>query len=385
MRRINTKDSRWLPWPRTMWAAASLTIAMACHKQAPAVENPEAGAWVGKENITVAEQRELQVGPAISGTLAAERSANLRAEVGGAVVEVRAEPGEVVNAGSTLIRIDDTGLRDSYQSAHSAVKTSEMNVDIARRNAERATTLTDAGAISERDKETAVWNQSSAESQLEDARARLVTAEKQLSKTIIRAPFRGVVSERPANLGDVVQSGTALVSVVDPASLKFEGTIPSDALAGIAVGTPVQFTVTGTADLISGKVSRINPTVDPATRQVRLTVAVPNSAGRLLAGLFAEGRVATASRESVVVPNGAVDRRGIKPYVMRVKQGRVEKIEVELGLIDQALEQIEVRSGLAAGDTLLLGGARGLAPGTAVKVGSPSELTGSGDESAAGK
>jgi hypothetical protein len=104
---------------------------------------------------------------------------------------------------------------------------------------------------------------------------------------------------------------------------------------------------------------------------------VPNAGGRLLAGLFAEGRVATSRRSSVVAPSGAVDRRGIRPFVVRLKGGRVERVEVLLGLIDEAREQMEIQTGLAAGDTLLLGGARGLQPGTMVRVGSPAELTGS--------
>jgi membrane fusion protein, multidrug efflux system len=118
----------------------------------------------------------------------------------------------------------------------------------------------------------------------------------------------------------------------------------------------------------------MNPALDPATRQVRVTVAVPNEGGRLLAGLFAEGRVATSTRSSVVVPNEAVDRKGIRPFVVRIKDGRVDRVEVELGVIDEAQEQTEVLQGLAAGDTLLLGGARGLPPGTLVRVGSPAEL-----------
>jgi multidrug efflux pump subunit AcrA (membrane-fusion protein) len=128
---------------------------------------------------------------------------------------------------------------------------------------------------------------------------------------------------------------------------------------------------------VIGRVSRINPSVDPATRQARLTVAVPNAGGRLVGGLFADGRVGTTVRQGVVVPTGAVDRRGIRPVVMKVHLGKVERVEVELGLIDAALEQMEVTTGITAGDTLLLGGARGLAPGAVVRVGSPAEINGS--------
>jgi multidrug efflux pump subunit AcrA (membrane-fusion protein) len=127
---------------------------------------------------------------------------------------------------------------------------------------------------------------------------------------------------------------------------------------------------------VRGRISRINPVADPATRQVRVTVTIPNAATRTMAGLFADGRVATAERVSIVVPSGAVDRAGIRSSVVRVRQGRVERVEVELGLIDQGRERIEIRSGLAAGDTILLGGARGLPPGTAVRIGSPAELNG---------
>ncbi len=335
----------------------------------------EAPVWVGKENIALAEQQTLEIGPAIAGTLEAERQATIRAEVGGSVVALEVEPGQPVSRGAVLVRLDDDGIRDAYESSKAQVSTAEMTAELARRNADRAAQLAAGGAIAARDLETAEWNRQNADAQLSDARSRLATAEKQLGRTVLRAPFSGVVSERAVRLGDIVQSGTVLLTIVDPASLKYEGTVPVDALSALRLGTPVRLTVSGAGpEPVSGRVSRINPSVDPATRQVRVTVAVPNSGGRLLAGLFAEGRVASEVREGVVVPAAAVDRRGLRPLVMRLKGGRVERVEVELGLIDQALERMEVLTGLTAGDTLLLGGARGLPAGTTVRVGSPAEL-----------
>jgi membrane fusion protein, multidrug efflux system len=69
-----------------------------------------------------------------------------------------------------------------------------------------------------------------------------------------------------------------------------------------------------------------------------------------------------------VVPAGAVDERGVRPAVMRVKAGKVEKVEITLGIRDQTTETVEVRSGIIPGDTVLLGAARGLSAGTKVKV-----------------
>lgn len=360
---------------RIVAGVAALTLAAsACGRGGtPAVATAEAAMVVGLENITVAKVDTLQVGPAIAGTLEADRTAQVRAEIGGAIVGIEAEPGQAVTRGQVLGRIDDTGLRDSYTSSQAAVHSTELTVSLARRNAERTVALAQAGAVADRDREQAEWNLSNAESQLADARARMINAEKQLARTTLRAPFSGVVSERPVNQGDIVQSGAALFTIVDPATLKLEGAVEADALDGLKVGTPVTFSVHGAGKPITGRISRINPAVDPATRQVRVTVALPNAGHNVVTGLFAEGRVATSTRISVVVPNGAVDRRGLKPFVVRIKQGKVERVDVELGVIDAAREQMEVLAGLAAGDTLLLGGARGIAPGSTVQVGNASE------------
>jgi len=357
------------------WTVLGLALIACGKKGEPSDANAaDNAAWVGKENIVVVTEQELQVGPTVSGTLEAERKAVVRAEIGATIVVVNAEPGQAVSRGAVLARLDDSSIRDAWESSRSLVTSAELSEQIAGRELERAKALVEAGAVAERDVESARLAQTAATAQLADARSRMASAQKQLDRTVLRAPFSGVVSERPVSLGDVVQSGNTLFTIIDPASLKFEGTIPAEALNGLKVGTPVSFTVAGSA--LKGRVTRINPSVDPATRQVRLTVGVPNEGGKLLAGLFAEGRVATTTRSGVVVPSGAVDRRGIRPFVVRIKSGRVERVEVELGLIDEAQEQMEVHTGLASGDTLLVGGARGLTPGTVVRIGSPAEITG---------
>jgi len=123
----------------------------------------------------------------------------------------------------------------------------------------------------------------------------------------------------------------------------------------------------------AGRVTRVNPSADPVTRQVRIIATIPNSGAALVGGLFAEGRVAAESRTAPVVPIAAVDERGVRPSVMRIKNGRVEKTEIELGLRDDQTETVEARSGVMPGDTLLLGTARGITPGTPVKVSTPND------------
>jgi membrane fusion protein, multidrug efflux system len=351
-------------------SVALLAPALACSRGEgePAAE-PPAPAVIGPENIAVAHDTTLTTGPTLSGTLEPELAATVRAELGGSLTQLRVDDGQPVKRGQVLARIDDTSLRDAYISARAALRSAEATAQLARRNAERARRLNAAGAVADRDVEDAETNATTAEGQVADAKARLATAEKQLAKTVLRAPFDGVVANVSVSEGDVVQSGAELLSVLDPTTLRLEASVPAEDIATVKPGTPVQFTVSGFEDRrFAGEVERVSPAVDPATRQVRVIVSLANQRRSLVAGLFADGRVATESRPGIVVPRAAIDNRGIRPLVMRLKGGRVERVEVETGLQDRASERVEVRRGLAAGDTVLLGGAAGLAPGTPATV-----------------
>jgi RND family efflux transporter MFP subunit len=222
-----------------------------------------------------------------------------------------------------------------------------------------------------------------AEAALADARSRLASAQEQLEKATVRAPFAGVVSEREISAGDVVQSGASLYTVIDPTNMQLEATVPAEQLQTLKVGTPVEFTVAGYGERVfKGRIDRINPSVDPATRQVRIYVTIPNRDQGLVAGLFAEGRVESERRRAPAIPFAALDPRGTSSEVLRLRQARVERARVRLGLRDVVAEQVEVTEGLAVGDTVLLGSAQGIAEGTVVRIQGEGEITGtSGSQS----
>jgi RND family efflux transporter MFP subunit len=334
-----------------------------------AASAPPAGMMVGPENIFVVKSQEIRTGPAISGTLQPEEQATVRAEVGGAVMQTLAEQGERVRAGQLLARIDAAAMREQALSARSAVTTAQSSVDIAQRQVARADALLKAGAIAERDAELAHNQLTAAQGQLDDARARLTNAQQQLNKATVSAPVAGIVSARQVSAGDVVSPGAALYTVVNPATMRLEASVPADQLADVRLGAPVDFTVNGYPERrFTGRVTRINPVADPATRQVRIIVSLPNRGGALVGGLFADGHVSSEARTAPVVPMSAIDERGLAPFVVRIKGGVVQKAEVQLGIRDASTETVEIRSGAAPGDTILLGAARGISVGTPVKV-----------------
>ena len=310
---------------------ASLLLA-ACGTEAgnaPAAEAPLA-VRVGNENVVTVRRDTIVVGPAISGELRAQREATVRAEIGGSLTQVTVEEGQPVRRGALLGRIETRTLDDARQSAESAVR--------------------------------------SAEAQHADARSRLASAERQLGDTVLRAPIDGIVSRRWVNAGDVVSIGNELVTIIDPSSMRLEASVPSDDLSFLRPGAVVEFAVRGYEQRFEGRIERIAPQADPATRQVPIYVAIPNVGGRLVAGLFAEGRVVSESADGLVVPINAVNTTGASPWVLRVTDGKTEQVTVTLGLRDLRTERVQVASGLNEGDVLLRGAAQGITPGTPVQV-----------------
>ena len=360
-------------------ALTSLGTLGACNKSDAATDTAGAAAaaavmTVGPENVAVVTRDSIQSGPAISGSLQPERQATIRAEAAGTVTSTSAEAGQRVGAGAVLARIETTGLTDQTIAARANVASARVAYETAQRNAERSDRLLAAGAIAERDAEAARSQASAARAQLSAAEAQQANAEKLLGNATARAPFSGIVGLRSVSTGDVVSMGTALYTVVDPSSMQLEASVPADELSQVRVGAPVRFTVSGyPGRAFAGKITRVAPVADPATKQVRIIASVPNAGNTLVGGLFAEGRVSSEARQALVAPNLAIDNRSTTPAVVRVKNGKVERVNVELGLRDDARERVEIRSGVQPGDTLLIGAAQGISAGTPIRVAAPAD------------
>jgi RND family efflux transporter MFP subunit len=362
--------SRGAAW-RLLAPLAAALIAGACAteaEKAPAAPAAPATVQIGAENIVSVEMGTIVVGPILSGELRPQREAQIRAELGGAMLEVRVEEGQSVTKGMLLGRIETRTLDDARQSAVSAVRNAESQLAVARREVERTEKLVNAGAVAARDLDLVQSNVTAGEAQVADAKARLASAERELGDAVIRAPIAGIVSKKAVNVGDVVSSGTELFTVIDPSSMRLEASAPSEALAQLKPGANVQFTVRGYDQTFTGRIERIAPQADATTRQVPIFVAIPNVGSRLVAGLFAEGRVVAQTASGLVVPTNAVNTSTPTPWVLRVTNGKTERVNVSLGLADPRSERVLVASGLGDGDMLLRGASQGITPGTAVQL-----------------
>lgn len=350
---------------------AALTTSCRPSPTRPAEELPTI---LGPENVAVVERQRVEAGPLVSGSLEARSMAVLRAEASGSVDEVTVELGDAVKAGQLLVRIEDQGQRDALASAASALQAARADHELARRQVERSRRLVAAGALSQENLEQAETAASAARARVAQAQAQVVSSRKQLEGSSVRAPFAGVVSERAVSAGDVVTPGTPLVTVIDPTTMRLQASVPSEQIGLLAKGQEVDFEVRGyPAQPFSGRIDRIAPAAQAATRQVTVLVEIPNPSGRLVAGLFAEGRIVVSAREALVVPFDALLDTAESPSVLRVQgagaETRLEAVPITLGLRDERRERVEVTSGLEDGDVVVVGPARSLKPGAKVQVG----------------
>ncbi len=283
--RVRPIDRRW------SWCFMIAIAAAACHRaQAPAAAPPPTD--VSSDNVAVVDSALVETGPELSGTLAPQRSAQLRAQVAGEVLALPVKEGAAVSSGEIVAIMDSTALAAAARSAQSQLGSAQLAADVAARNYQRSQNLHAAGAIADKDLETAHNQAVAADAAVANARSALAMADKQLANAVLRAPFAGVVSARPANVGDVLQVGNPVITIVDPSDLELDASVPAEHIAQLTPGTKVEFSVNGNpGKVFDGHIARVNPTVDSVTRQLKLYIAVPNEDRSLAAGQFAQGRV----------------------------------------------------------------------------------------------
>ena len=285
------------------------------------------------------------------------------------MLQVTAEVGHAVKQGQMLARLEDTTLREAVLSAESAVKSAEAALDVAQREATRTANLVKGGALPEREVETTQNAVTAAQAQLANAKAQQATARKQLDKATVRSPITGIVAERPANSGDIVSTGDPLYKIIEPSSMRLKRRCRPKRSAAIRVGAAGRFH----GARLRYAVRRAHRADQPDGRSGDAPGARSSCRFRTRADVSSracspKGAWRGRRRRRWSCRPTAVNTSSKEPWVMRIKDGKAEKVTVSLGLRDEQTERVELSSGVQAGDQLLIGAAQGITPGTPVKV-----------------
>lgn len=357
--------------------AAALVAALStagCRGQAngAGAEGAQQKITMGAADVATALRTNVWSGVPVSGSLEPKVDITVGAPLAEQLVETYVEEGQRVEQGQPLVRFKDEVVRAAANSARADVATQRMQVTIAAAESTRAENLLREGAISPRDRDNALLGMNVARARLALSESQLASAEDRLATSTLRAPAAGVVSKRYLQAGDRVDLGKPVMDIVDTRVLQLTASVPVEFVGDLRVGRTVslQAAQLGSSRL-TGRISRINPTADDATRQVRVYVDIPNGSGRLVGGTFVSGRVLLREAQgAVAVPRTAVRLEGDArtPVVYVIAGGKVHRRVVSVGVVDedQGLEQIT--SGVQVGDLVVVGPVEGLSDGVPAEV-----------------
>jgi len=339
------------------------------------------------QTITVGTIVQAPLGRAlvVNGSLAAWDELPVGTEAGGlAIVQVAVEEGDKVTKGQLLAKLDDSVLKAQHAQAQAAVAQAEASIrkaeamsGSANSDVRRAKELSKNGFISGQTAEQRETTFSAAQADVNVARQNLVTAqavaqerEAQLAQTEIRAPTDGTVSKRMAKLGNVVSVGEQLFRMIRDNRVELQAEVPEMDLPRLKAGQIATVVVNdGDPQRFEGKIRLIGATVDSATRIGMVYVALPEDPA-LKPGMFVHGEIQTGQANVLQVPEQAIVYKDFKPGVFIVDTDNHARLRmVEIGT--RVNGQVEIVSGVSAGERVALAGAGYLKDNDLVRVEAP--------------
>ena len=281
----------------------------------------------------------------------ATRLAQINARSAGVVREIHVDVGSHVAAGDPLASLDSAGVGAD----RSRLAAARARMQLSQTNLERIESLRREGLSTERDLLDARQEVASARGEIAVAQAALRVlggggGGGAAGAYVLRAPLSGVVTERRATIGRLVDTDEILFEVVDNASMWAEIDLPEDVYGSVSEGQVVRITVDGIEGEITGTISYLAPAIDPHTRTIRARLPLSNPDGRLRANMFGRARLETSAQTTgVLVPSDAVQlARTTSLVFVRVGAGVFDTRRVEV--LARTGELVEVRGRLRPGD-----------------------------------
>ncbi len=288
-----------------------------------------------------------------SGSLRAEESVELQAEIGGKVIAINFTEGMPVKAGAVLVKIDDASLQASLRRALA-------RRDLALLREQRVGRLVGEGGVSKQD-----FDEAKSGLAVQDAEVDLIRAE--IAKTEIRAPFNGIAGLRFISLGAYVSPATRIATLQSVDELKIDFSVPERYATSVKPGARMSFTVAGSDKKHEGEVYAVEPRVDVSTRTVLLRARSHNSDYSLLPGVFARIEFTVSKRDdALLVPTHALLSGLEERFVFVERGGKAERVLVRTGTRTDT--HIQIVEGLSPGDIVLTSGVQQLRAGLPVSV-----------------
>ncbi|HMP90657.1 MAG TPA: efflux RND transporter periplasmic adaptor subunit [Kiritimatiellia bacterium] len=313
------------------------------------------GEFVVTAVIAPATAETIQSTIQLVGSLKARDAINVVSEISASVSEILFEDGQEVKKDQIIARLDDAKITARLNEARARFQ-------LARTNFERNRNLYSSQTISRQE-----FDQAESEFQVAEAAFRLL--ERELSDTVIKAPFDGVVGERLVSIGQFLNVGQPVTHLVRMDPLEVEFRVPERHLSRIALGQPVVMKSPAfSAETLSGVISFIDPIVNPDTRTVLTKALIQNENHRFRPGLFGSLDVILEERpNAIVIPESAVRYAGDQASVVIMDAN--DRAEFRNVVVGQRLPgRIEIVEGLSDGERVVVEGYQKMGPGTGIVI-----------------
>lgn len=325
--------------------------------------------------VAKASKGDITAELSVVGNLIGLQTVDVVPRTGGRLIAVNVKLGDRVSRGQQLAKIEDQELREQVKQAEAAhevaqatVRQREADLKFAQVNLERSQNLFQRNLLPRQSLDDAESRQAAAAAQVDLARAQISQTQARLEElritlanTSITSPVNGYVGKRTVDVGAWASQQAPVASVVDISSVRLVANVVEKDLRLVNAGDPATVSVDAfPGETFKGRIARVAPVLDPATRTAEIEIEVPNGDNRLKPGMYARMNVTIESRQgTTLVPKVAVvDYSGTRGVFMMTADNKAKFIPIEIGIEDA--DRVEVRKGLAVGDTVVTSGASAL-------------------------
>ena len=287
--------------------------------------------------------------------------------------------GDRVNRGQRIAKIEDSEILEQLKQAEASsdvssatIRQRDADIKFAQTNLDRSRNLFERQLIPKQTLDDADARYQAAAAQLDLAKAQYAQAQARLDElkinlgnTLVTSPVNGFIGKRMLDPGAWVTPNSSFISVVDIGVVRMVANVIEKDLRRVSAGQPADVSVDAFPnEQFGGRIARVSPVLDPATRTAQIEVEINNAQFRLKPGMYAKvGFTVERHSNALIVPaNAVVDYEGKKGVFMPGGEGDQAHFQaIQLGLISQ--EQIEITSGVAEGDKVVTTGAGALREG----------------------
>ena len=289
-----------------------------------------------------------------SGPLVAPRTAVVRAKAAGTLLGLRVGEGSRVKAGQALGDIDLADLQSRVTERSASVESAQAALAEAERQHAANVGLASQNFISPTALQSSQARLEAARAQLKSVQAQLATVRLGVKEAALVSPIAGIVGKRHVVPGEKVSAEQQLLTVVDLTSLELAGTVGTHEVSLLKAGQPVQVTVEGAAQPVTGRIERIAPAAEAGTRSIGVVVSLDNRKEQFRAGQYAMGKVVLADESKrLTLPASAIGSTSGQEQVWVIEGGALLRRAITTGRRDDVQARVEVLQGLTPDSTVL--------------------------------